>query len=230
MKALVLSSSPRRNGNSALLAGAVRDGLLEAGHDVKFAYADDILSSFLRDCRQCRKSEGECAIEDGFDRLFSSAFCRLKASSPRPRSTGTACRPSSRPSSTACSVTSPRPIHARPWSGAMKGKRIGLVLASEETFPMVSGGIITRCRSIRATRTRPSSAPSTATAIPAATSPRTLTIRSARRADLAANSSPVMQPTTRSTRHVRPRVGLAHFLLTGTSRIQTLWVLQPSAK
>ena len=33
MKALVLSSSPRRNGNSALLAEAVHAGLIEAGHD-----------------------------------------------------------------------------------------------------------------------------------------------------------------------------------------------------
>ena len=33
MKALVLSSSPRRNGNSAILAEAVHAGLTEAGHD-----------------------------------------------------------------------------------------------------------------------------------------------------------------------------------------------------
>ena len=37
MKALVLSSSPRRNGNSALLAEAVREGLAEAGHEATFA-------------------------------------------------------------------------------------------------------------------------------------------------------------------------------------------------
>jgi len=62
MKALVLSSSPRRNGNSALLAEAVRDGLSEAGHETKFVFADDVLNGFLRDCRKCRKPDGECSI------------------------------------------------------------------------------------------------------------------------------------------------------------------------
>jgi multimeric flavodoxin WrbA len=41
MKALVLSSSPRRNGNSALLAEAVVSGLVEAGHEADFIFADD---------------------------------------------------------------------------------------------------------------------------------------------------------------------------------------------
>jgi multimeric flavodoxin WrbA len=41
MKALVLSSSPRRNGNSALLAEAVSQGLAEAGDEAEFVFADD---------------------------------------------------------------------------------------------------------------------------------------------------------------------------------------------
>ena len=41
MKALVLSSSPRRNGNSAILAEAVHAGLIEAGHDATLLFADD---------------------------------------------------------------------------------------------------------------------------------------------------------------------------------------------
>ena len=56
MKALVLSSSPRRNGNSALLAEAVSEGLAEAGHEAEFVFADDFLHGFLRDCRKCRKA------------------------------------------------------------------------------------------------------------------------------------------------------------------------------
>jgi multimeric flavodoxin WrbA len=43
MKALVLSSSPRRNGNSALLAEAVSEGLAEAGHEAELLFADDFL-------------------------------------------------------------------------------------------------------------------------------------------------------------------------------------------
>ena len=47
MKALVLSSSPRRNGNSALLAQAASEGLREAGHASELVYADDVLEAFL---------------------------------------------------------------------------------------------------------------------------------------------------------------------------------------
>ena len=74
MKALVLSSSPRRDGNSAMLAQAVRDGLVEAGHEAEFVYASDFLNSFLRDCRQCRLADGECAIGDGFRSVFLKSY------------------------------------------------------------------------------------------------------------------------------------------------------------
>jgi multimeric flavodoxin WrbA len=145
MKALILSSSPRKNGNSALLAGAVRDGLAAAGHEVAFVYADEVLSSFLRDCRQCRKPDGECAIEDNFRRTFFDHFlpadgfiaatpvywygvsAQLKAFFDR----------------SFCYYAASYPGSAEVIDG-MKGKRIGLVVSSEETFPMVSGGIVSQ--------------------------------------------------------------------------------------
>jgi len=74
MKALVLSSSPRRNGNSAILAEAVHTGLTEAGHDATLLFADDFLKAFLRDCRKCRKPDGECAIEDGYRSVFLDQY------------------------------------------------------------------------------------------------------------------------------------------------------------
>ena len=52
----------------------------------------------------------------------------------------------------------------------MQGKRIGLVLSSEETFPMVSGAVICQIQEFSATRARPSSASCMATAMPGATS------------------------------------------------------------
>lgn len=143
MKAFILSSSPRRNGNSALLAGAVRDGLVASGHDVSFVYADDALSSFLRDCRQCRRPDGECAIEDDFRTVFFEKFlpadgfiaatpiywygvsAQLKAFFDR----------------SFCYYAASYPRSAEVIA-RMKGKRIGLVMSSEETFPMVSGGIV----------------------------------------------------------------------------------------
>ncbi len=116
MKAYVLSSSPRKNGNSATLATSVRDGLIEAGHEDKIVYADDILGSFLKDCRQCRKVDGECAIEDGFRSSFLNDFLQLMASSPRHPFTGTACRRSSKPFLIARFVTTQHHTRAPPKS------------------------------------------------------------------------------------------------------------------
>jgi multimeric flavodoxin WrbA len=145
MKAFVLSSSPRRNGNSALLAGAVRDGLVEAGHEVKFVHADDILSSFLRDCRQCRKADGECSITDGFRSVFLESYLPADgfiAATPI-YWYGTSAQLKAFFDRAFCYYAASYPRSAEVIDG-MKGKRIGLVLSSEETFPMVSGGIISQ--------------------------------------------------------------------------------------
>src|SRR6187431_2226518 len=129
MKALVLSSSPRRNGNSALLAEAVSEGLAEVGHEAEFVFADDFLHGFLRDCRQCRKPDGECSIDDGFRAAtpiyWYGSSAQLKAFFDR----------------TFCYYAASYPGSAEVIRG-MQGKRIGLVLSSEETFPMVSGAVI----------------------------------------------------------------------------------------
>jgi multimeric flavodoxin WrbA len=145
MKALVLSSSPRRNGNSALLAEAIHGGLIEAGHDATLLFADDFLKAFLRDCRQCRKADGDCAIEDGYRAVFLDQYlpadgfiaatpiywygmsAQLKAFYDR----------------TFCYYAASYPRSAEVIA-KMQGKRIGLALSSEETFPMVSGGIISQ--------------------------------------------------------------------------------------
>lgn len=145
MKAFILSSSPRRNGNSAQLALAVQEGLVAAGHSTDFVYADDVLSAFLRDCRQCRKADGECAIDDEFRNVFLNRYlpadgfiaatpiywygvsAQLKAFFDR----------------SFCYYAASYPRAADVIAG-MTGKRIGLVLSSEETFPMVSGGIFSQ--------------------------------------------------------------------------------------
>lgn len=145
MKALIISSSPRRNGNSAMLAAAVYDGLIEARHDAELVYVDDFLTSFLRDCRQCRKPNGACAIDDGFGSIFLNSYlpaqglivatpiywygvsAQLKAFFDR----------------IFCYYAASYPQSRQVIEG-LKHKRIGLVLSSEETFPMVSGGVISQ--------------------------------------------------------------------------------------
>jgi multimeric flavodoxin WrbA len=145
MKALVLSSSPRRNGNSALLAEAVSEGLAEAGHDTEFVFADDFLHSFLRDCRKCRKPDGECSIEDGYRSVFLDHYLPADgfiAATPI-YWYGTSAQLKAFFDRTFCYYAASYPRSEQVIEG-MQGKRIGLVLSSEETFPMVSGGIISQ--------------------------------------------------------------------------------------
>jgi multimeric flavodoxin WrbA len=145
MKALVLSSSPRRDGNSAMLARAVRDGLVEAGHEAEFVYASDFLDSFLRDCRQCRLADGECAIGDGFRSVFLNSYLPAQgfiAATPI-YWYGVSAQLKAFFDRAFCYYAASYP-HSGDVIEGMKNKRIGLVLSSEETFPMVSGGVISQ--------------------------------------------------------------------------------------
>jgi len=69
-RVLVLASSPRRNGNSRRLAETAAEGAREAGHAVEVVHLPDVVTSMLRDCRECRGADGECAIDDGYDDLI----------------------------------------------------------------------------------------------------------------------------------------------------------------
>ena len=143
MKALVLSSSPRRNGNSALLAEAVSEGLAAAGHETQFVFVDDFLTGFLRDCRECRKPNGECSIEDGFRSIFFDHYLPADgfiAATPI-YWYGTSAQLKAFFDRTFCYYAASYPKSEDVIKG-MSGKRIGLVLSSEETFPMVSGAVI----------------------------------------------------------------------------------------
>lgn len=69
-RVLVLSSSPRRDGNSRRLAEALAEGSSAAGHATELVHLPDHISAFLRDCRTCRDASGQCTIDDGFRALF----------------------------------------------------------------------------------------------------------------------------------------------------------------
>jgi len=140
---LVLVASPRREGNSATLARAVVQGAESAGTRVALRFADDYLSTFLRDCRQCRRDDGECSITDRYRELFFEDFlpsrglilctpiywyglsAQAKAFFDRMFCYYTASYPTSNDVGT-----------------RLAGKRIGLVLAAEETYPGAGLGII----------------------------------------------------------------------------------------
>lgn len=73
-RVLVVSSSPRIKGNSHCLAEAVVEGALAVGHDARLVHLPDHVEGFLRDCRACRKADGECAIDDDHRRIFLDLY------------------------------------------------------------------------------------------------------------------------------------------------------------
>lgn len=67
---MILSASPRRDGNSQLLAESLVEGALEAGHQTRLVNLNDTIDGLLRDCRQCRRPDGTCSIGDGYRGLI----------------------------------------------------------------------------------------------------------------------------------------------------------------
>ena len=62
-KVLVVSSSPRKNGNSETLADAFANGAREAGHSVETVLLREKQLGFGRGCLACLKL-GRCVIQD----------------------------------------------------------------------------------------------------------------------------------------------------------------------
>jgi multimeric flavodoxin WrbA len=142
-KLLILVGSPRREGNSAVLAAAVQRGAEEAGSETTVAFLDDFICHFLRDCRVCRKADGECSIEDGFRDLFFDSF--LPADGVVIASPvywyGLSAQMKAFFDRTFCYYSASFPDSERVGE-RMTGKKIGLVMASEETYPGASLGIL----------------------------------------------------------------------------------------
>ena len=69
---VAISSSPRRQGNSRLLAEAVLEGAAEAGGEVELIHLADNVQGLLRNCRECRRGDGSCSIEDNYREVFLS--------------------------------------------------------------------------------------------------------------------------------------------------------------
>lgn len=142
-KLLILVGSPRKTGNSATLANAVKQGAEVAGSQVTLRHIDDYIANFLRDCRMCRLPNGECAIEDNFKTLFFDDFLSTDGvvfCSPI-YWYGLSAQTKAFFDRTFCYYAASYPKSAEVISQMMH-KRIGLVLASEETYPGASLGIV----------------------------------------------------------------------------------------
>lgn len=66
---LVLTGSPRRNGNSDRLAEAFMKGALSKGHEVhRFDAARQKISGCIA-CKACWRKDSPCSFQDGFNEL-----------------------------------------------------------------------------------------------------------------------------------------------------------------
>lgn len=66
---LVISASPRRGGNSDLLADAFMQGAQEAGHDVAKISLREKKVGFCKGCLGCQKTQ-QCVLRDDMDEIL----------------------------------------------------------------------------------------------------------------------------------------------------------------
>jgi multimeric flavodoxin WrbA len=70
-KVLVLLGSPRKKGNSALLAGRITEGAESAGASVKTVFLQELEIKPCTSCYACQKPGSKrCAIDDEMQKLF----------------------------------------------------------------------------------------------------------------------------------------------------------------
>lgn len=71
-RVLVLLGSPRRGGNSELLAAELARGAAETGHSVETVRIAEKRIGYCRACYYCRDHGGRCAIADDMAELLDS--------------------------------------------------------------------------------------------------------------------------------------------------------------
>ena len=62
-KVLIISSSPRKGGNSEMLAAALAEGAQAAGHQVETVYLREKQIGYCKGCFACHKL-GHCVLKD----------------------------------------------------------------------------------------------------------------------------------------------------------------------
>lgn len=143
-RTLVISTSPRRDGNSHLLALSAAEGSAEAGHRVEHVFLDDYVDRSLANCRQCRRvSDRQCSLDDRYQELLLDRILpadgvifgmplyfygmpgRLKTAFDR----------------LFCYTSNSAPQQAEVVAGIM-GKKVGLVISCEESYQGATIGVV----------------------------------------------------------------------------------------
>ena len=68
-KIIVVTSSPRKDGNSEILARKFAEGAANAGNEVEYVAIRDIGLKFCTGCMYCQ-SHGKCVLGDGMNALY----------------------------------------------------------------------------------------------------------------------------------------------------------------
>jgi multimeric flavodoxin WrbA len=140
---LGLSASPRRDGNSFLLVEAVVEGAREAGHRAELVHVDDHVRHLLRDCRRCRDERGRCTIDDGFESLLREKVVPADAivfGTPL-YWYGVSAQLKAFLDRIFCYIAASEP-EADMFVEGLIGKRLALVIASEESYPGAPLGVV----------------------------------------------------------------------------------------
>ena len=73
-KVIVVSTTPRKNGNSEILAAEFMRGAKDAGNDVEMIKVREMDLKFCRGCFACQKTK-KCVIKDDFNAKMLKSIC-----------------------------------------------------------------------------------------------------------------------------------------------------------
>ena len=75
-KILILEGSPRKNGNTDLMAQEFAVGATEAGHKVEKIYIKDKTIKGCLGCGACQRNGGSCVQKDDMTEIYEKIVCR----------------------------------------------------------------------------------------------------------------------------------------------------------
>ncbi|WP_026197680.1 flavodoxin family protein [Sciscionella marina] len=145
MTVLVMTASPRRDGNSTLMAQACAYGIRESGTTATLLSLPEAVTGFLRDCRICRQPDGDCGIADGYAKLLQEELIPAEAivyATPL-YWYGMAASLKNFFDRLFCYTAASYPDSERVVD-ALAGKRIALLISSEETFPAATNAVVSQ--------------------------------------------------------------------------------------
>lgn len=125
------------------MADALIAGAREAGHSGEVFDLNEWTAGFLRDCRACRRADGECSIDDRYrDLLFGQVLGADALVYATPLYWyGMAASLKNWFDRTICYLSGSYPGSERVMDG-LSGKRVVLLIASEESYPGSSLGMV----------------------------------------------------------------------------------------